>query len=138
MAGTWVEHRAMKRQNLRQAADVWQSVRTAVDHCCSDFRAYFADLGTVTSQVESSHRVWLEIQALAGWKRQVAIEFDESGPRIVVAIDQLEPKTFKIEADESHPYLSHEGQEINADGFTHLALEEALFEAPKAKHAMGA
>jgi len=133
----WVECRALREQYQANAADVWQSARTAIDNCCNSYRQHFGGTAQVINQAENGHRVLIGIHFhQTGRGRQVSIEFgrDEKNiPKISVTVDDKAAKIFQITADEHHAFISFQGKEISADEFSRLALEDALFKLPEPK-----
>lgn len=127
----WVERRALREQHIRNADEVWQSARTAIDNCCNSFRQHFAGFARVTNQPQNGHRIVVGIHfPITGRGRNVSIGFgnDDKGiPIINVTVDDQAVRLFPIMADENHAYISFQGKEISGDEFSRLALEEALF-----------
>jgi|SRR5579862_713051 len=129
----WVERRARCQHNLsRHAVEVWESARTAIDNCCASFNQHFSELAHVKNQTENGHRVRVIITFGMHPRatRNVAIEF--SGSDVTVTVDGGAAKRFEIAADENHAFLKYGQEEISADKFTELALDNAFFRLPPA------
>jgi hypothetical protein len=132
MADNWVERRAAREKHLGGASEVWQQALTAIDDSCNSFKSHYSDIGSPELTQQNGHRIIVALKFTTGGKRRFAsIFFDESKPQISVAVDDGAAKNFKIEADDSHCFIkSPTGQEISADEFSRLALEDVLFKGP--------
>jgi hypothetical protein len=135
MADNWVERRALRENYLQNASSVWQTVRSAIDECCTSFRERFAVLARVHNQEQNGHRVLIEVRFSfsPNTPRQISVGFFDTDKEIRVTIDGSKAAVFPIDADENHAFITFQGKEIDADEFTRVALEKALFEPPKPK-----
>src|ERR1700722_1234468 len=125
----WVERRALRQQNLSaHAADAWQDAIVAIENSCASFRKYYPTRAQVVVKPQNGHRLLASItleNAPPGYsspnkiKRLVSISFAdaEAPPSITVTVDSGPAKTFQIEADEEHCYISFEKKEVSPDEF---------------------
>jgi hypothetical protein len=132
----WVERRAAREQNLRNAADVWRKAQATIVEACDSLREYYADIATVTRTQQNGSVVRILIArtpapALRAEKTTraslVSVEFHPDKPSIVVNHDHGKALEFPIEADSDHAFLTLQGDEILLDEFSRFALEEVFF-----------
>jgi len=132
---TWIEKRACRESNLRNASAIWQEAKSAIDDCCESFRQHYAGLARVINQEQNGHRVAITIlfHSAPSHPRHVSVVFSSTDNTIRVTVDGEKAILFPIEADETHAFITFQDKEINAEDFTQWALEDALFESPDSK-----
>ena len=132
----WVERRARREQNLSQAVEAWESVRTAIGNCCESFNEIYSDIGEIRYKTENGHRVRVQITFNTPQRltRNVSFEFSKTDKEITCTVDGGAAKKFNIVADETHAFLQHPPtkEEISPDRLTEIALENAFFKLPAA------
>lgn len=135
----WVQKRAFRDRYLRDSITLWQEVRSAVDECCNSFREHYIGVARVTNQEQNGHRVLVTIRPTyePNNPRQVSIKFDSEEKQITATVDGGRADVFPIDADENHAFLTHQNKEINADEFTQIVLEDALFSSPSKTVSIG-
>jgi len=131
--GNWVELRAKRDEHLRGSRLVWESARTAISDCCESFRANFSGFAQVVNTPQNGNRILITVRFtyFPNYPRQISVEFTENQNKISVTVDGGSAKTFEIDADEKHAFISYQNREIDANEFTKIALEKPLFEPPK-------
>ena len=133
IVSNWVQRRAAREQNLRNAADAWRKAQAAIAEACDSFRQHYSDLGAISQAQQSSDVLTITIER--GSTRTgdstvttlVSFEFRAGKPSIVVTVDQNKIQEFPIAADSDHAFLVMQGNELAWDEFSRLALEEAFF-----------
>lgn len=144
----WVERKFQMEQVLKQreqvlkdkARDVWDDARSAIQDCCNSFRRRYDE--SLEDKLENGLRIRIIRTFISDLttrkpKRWILAAFNESIPCIDVTVDDEPPRRFKLDADESHAFITNEGHEINADEFSEIALKYALCTPPEPPRANG-
>ena len=131
----WVERRAAREQNLRNAGGVWKRAQAAVMEACDSLGEHYATIAKI-ERTKQDGRVVIRIipASLSGQRPQtelttkvVSIEFDPGRPAIVVTIDDMLFQEFPIQADSDHAFITLNSSELLLDEFSRLALEKTFF-----------
>ena len=139
----WVERKARREQVLKEKArDVWGDARSAIQNSCNSFRKHYDK--TLEDTLENGLRIRITrtftvhyALATINIKRRLLAAFNESIPCIDVTVDDEPLRRFKIDADESHAFITDQDHEINADQFSESALKHALCTPPEPPRANG-
>jgi len=136
----WVERRAAREQNLKNAVDVWKKAQAAVAEACESLKEHYSDVASIRRTKQNGHVVTITItrrptsemqtqETLA--PRVVAMKFEPDKCEITVTVDDGTEQEFPIEADSDHAFLSLNGRELLLDEFSRFVLEEIFFSRPE-------
>jgi hypothetical protein len=133
----WVERRWTIEQNLSKgAAEVWNSVSTALDNACQTLKQHYSEFADITYSPQNGHRVVITVNRkripahIQAFDQRIDIQiiYERTENRISVIVGyNKSPKHFPIQSDETHAFLFHSGKEISPDDFSKLVLEDAFF-----------
>jgi len=135
----WVERRAARERNLKNAVDVWRKVQAAIVEACESLKEYYADVATVATK-QSHDLLTITITRPPTHEMQedqelrstvVVIAFHADKCKITVTVGQGTAQEFPIDADSDHGFISRQGQELQLDEFSRFALEQAFFSEPE-------
>lgn len=128
MEDNWIELRALQERSLRQRApEVWESIQTAIDDCCTSFNRHYRRIARARSTVPGRGWVVVEIAFPVNQQCRVSIEFSELAKTVTCTVDRQRSFVFNILADENHAYIQYLDKEISADELTEIALEKVFF-----------
>jgi len=141
----WVERRAAKDKNLRNAANVWTAVLAAIAEVCESLAKYYPHIAKVTWSRQNSAAVIITITQRGCSPAEsddeprtevLWLTFDAAKLHIRVARND-QSKEFPICADSDHAFIALAGTELPLDEFSRLVLEEAFFSEPLPKNSAG-
>jgi hypothetical protein len=136
----WVERRAAREQNLKNAVDVWKKAQGAVAEACESLKQHYGDLASIRRTKQNGHSVIITITRRLPPEMQrgetltprvVAMKFESDTRKITVTVDHETEREYPIEADPDHAFLSLKGRELLLDEFSRLALEDVFFSQPE-------
>ena len=136
----WVERRAARERNLKNAVDVWRKAQDAIAEACESLNEHYADVAIVGRTEQNRNLLTITITRPATSEMQadetsrsrvIAIEFQADKCKIAVTVGQGTTQEFPIEADSDHTFISWQGQELQLDEFSRFALERAFFGEPE-------
>lgn len=143
LLSNWVERRAAKERNLRNALDLWKKAQAAIAESCHSLNHYYSDVATLRRIKQDSNLVLLTIARVPSPvfpacdtpdTEIVAIEFEAETPAITVTVAHRRVREFLIEADCDHAFISLQGRELPLDEFSRLALEDTFFTPPQLRY----
>jgi hypothetical protein len=131
----WVERRASKERNLRNAVEVWEKAQRSIADACNSLREHYANVGTLRSLKQDTCALTITITKDGDSLKTpenskitvVSVTFQPNERTVSVATDSREIQEFVIEADCDHAFLTLDGSEILFDEFSRFVLEEAFF-----------
>ena len=141
----WVEKRWLRENNLKIGANrVWLDVTAAIDSACTSFKERYHDLAGVECTTQNGHRILVTISRpiaptnVSVGVTEFPIQIIFEGNRITVVRGHNEnSKHYSLEADETHAFLKVHGQEMSADEFSRVVLEDALFKVQEIRRSVG-
>jgi hypothetical protein len=144
LLSNWVERRAAKERNLRNALDLWKKAQEAITEACRSLNRYYSDVATLRRIKQDNNLVLLTITRAPSVFHEsdtpgteiVAIEFEAEKPGITVTIAHRRVREFLIEADCDHAFITLQGRELLLDEFSRLALEDTFFTPPQLRYLM--
>jgi hypothetical protein len=136
----WVERRAAKERNLGNQAELWNKVQASLAEACDSLKKYYSHVACIR-QTNQNGKILLTItrsplhlnHAERLSSAVVQIEFDDTKHQILVIVDHKKSRSFLIEADSDHTFITFHQRELLLDEFSQLALEEAFFTTSQAK-----
>ena len=132
----WVERRAARERNLKNAFDLWKKAQAAVGEACESLKEHYADAATIQRIKQNHDLLTITITRPPSSEMQVeetprttlvAIAFQADERSITVTVDQGMAQEFLIDADSDHAFISLQGRELVLDEFSRIVLEEAFF-----------
>ena len=145
LLSNWVERRAARERNLKNANALWKKAQEAIAEACHSLNHYYSDVATLRRIKQDSNLVLLTITRVpslvidacdAAGTEVVSIEFEAERPGIVVTAAHRRVREFLIEADSDHAFITLQGRELPLDEFSRLALEDAFFTPPQLRYLM--
>jgi hypothetical protein len=145
LLSNWVERRAAKERNLRNAIDLWKKAQEAIAEACHSLNHHYPDVATLRRIKQDNNLVLLTITPVpssvfhtcdAPRTEVVAVEFEAEKPGITVTVAHRRIREFLIEADSDHAFITLQGRELPLDEFSRLTLEETFFTPPQLRYLM--
>lgn len=143
LLSNWVERRAAKERNLRNATDLWKKAQNAIAEACHSLNYHYSDVAILRRIKQDDNLVLLTITRIpssvihacdASGTEVVAVEFEAEKPGITVTVAHRRVRDFLIEADCDHAFITIQGRELPLDEFTRLALEDTFFTPPQLRY----
>jgi len=128
----WVERRAAREAALKKhSADVWHSIRSALQDACGSFRKHYADEGILEDKLENGNRLHISLRLERNpakgryqeARKDVLISFNED-KAIIEYITDESTRTVEISSDETSAFLK---EQISPDELSRRILEPVLF-----------
>lgn len=145
LLSNWVERRAAKERNLRNAIDLWKKAQEAIAEACHSLNHHYAGVATLRRIKQDNNLVLLTITRVASLithaseisgTELVAVEFEAEIPGITVTAAHRRVREFQIEADCDHAFITLQGRELPLDEFSRLTLEDIFFTPPQLRYLM--
>jgi hypothetical protein len=140
----WVERRAARERNLKNAFDLWKKVQAAVGDACESLKEHYPDVATIQRTKQNGDLLTITITRPPKSEMQadetpratvVTTAFQSDERSITVTVDHGMAREFLIEADSDHAFISLQGRELLLDEFSRIVLEEAFFTRPESPSA---
>ena len=147
LLSNWVERRAAKERNLRNAVDLWKKAQEAIAEACHSLNHYYSDVATLRRIRQDNNLVLFTITRGPSsfihacdtpGTEVVALEFESEKPGITLTVAHRRVREFLIEADCDHAFITLQGRELSLDEFSRLALEDTFFTPPQLRYLMEA
>jgi hypothetical protein len=141
----WVERRAAKERNLRNAIDLWKKAQEAISEACRSLNHHYSDVAALRRIKQDDNLILLTITRVPSslihgcdppGTEVVAVEFEGDRPGITVTVAHRRVREFLIEADCDHAFITLQGRELPLDEFSRLALEDTFFTPPQLRYLM--
>lgn len=145
LLSNWVERRAAKERNLKNAIDVWKKAQETIAEACQSLNRHYPEIATLRRIKQDNNLVLLTITRVPSslihacdtyGTEVVAVEFEAEKPGITVTVAHRRVREFLIEADCDHAFITLQGRELPLDEFSRLTLEDTFFTPPQLRYLM--
>ena len=145
LLSNWVERRAAKERNLRNALDLLKKAQAAIAEACHSLSHHYSEVASLQRIKQDNNLVLLTITRVPSsvfyacdtpGTEVIAIEFEAEKPSITVTVAHRRIREFLIEADCDHAFITLQGRELPLDEFSRLALEDTFFTPPQLRYLM--
>jgi len=145
LLSNWVERRAAKERNLKNAIDLWKKAQEAIAEACHSLNHHYPDVAILRRIKQDNNLVLLTITRPSSsafracempGTEVLAVEFEAETPGITVTVAHRRVREFLIEADCDHAFVTMQGRELPLDEFSRLTLEDTFFTPPQLRYLM--
>lgn len=128
MLSNWVERRAARERNLKNASEVWGKACESITEACNSLRRLYPDLGHIRATMHGRNMLRIVVRSDETLDEMlVSVEFRTGDLKIVATAGSERILEFVVDADCDHGFVAFKEREILFDELSQLIMEDVVF-----------